>query len=269
VNVDFGQRVASLDLDLFRHIEAELTDDDKRSLLAIQSAIREKRESFCYLEIGSHLGGSIQPYLLDSKCTAIISIDKRTNGHRDGRSINAALSDASTASMLNNLERISAADVAKLQTFDCDAAGVDPSELRARPSLCFIDGEHTESAVVADFNFCASVAEPRAIICFHNSNLIFNGLSRIVEQLEASGKQFAAYSLPTFVFVIELGGFGIHSDPEISWMLINNHKSYLPSMLSMKRYRDFYDSAAVRLMRDAMRPMRSLARVLRRNSHDR
>ena len=113
MNVDFGQRVASLDLDLFRHIEAELTDDDKRSLLAIQSAIREKRESFCYLEIGSHLGGSIQPYLLDSKCTAIISIDKRTNGHSDGRSVNAALSDASTASMLTNLERISAADCDK------------------------------------------------------------------------------------------------------------------------------------------------------------
>lgn len=266
--MDFDQRVAGLDLDLFRHIDARLTDDDKRSLLAVQSAIREKRESFCYLEIGSHLGGSIQPYLLDSKCTTIISIDKRSNGARDGQTVTAALSDNSTASMLTNLERISAADVAKLQTFDCDAPGVDPAELRARPTLCFIDGEHGENAVVADFNFCASVAEPRAIICFHNSNVIFNGLSRIVEQLEASGKQFAAYSLPTFVFVIELGGFGIHSDPEISWMLINNHKSYLPSMLSMKHYRDFYDSAAVRFIRDAMQPKRLLARFLRRDQRD-
>jgi hypothetical protein len=265
--MEYGQRVASLDLDLFQHTQAQLTDDDKRSLLAVQSAIREKRETFCYLEICSHRGGSLRPYLLDSKCTTIVAIGKRDEapGNRNGK---AGFADDPTERMLANLEQISADDVAKLQTFDCDSSGVDPSQLRARPTICFIDGEHTESAVVADFNFCASVAEERAIICFHDSNVIFNGLSRIIDQLEAAGKKFAAYSLPSFVFVIELGGFGIHSDPEISWMLINNHRSYLPSMLSMKHYRDFYDSPAVRLLRDATRPVRSLARILRRNSHD-
>jgi hypothetical protein len=234
----------------------------------VQSAIREKRETFCYLEIGAHRGGSIQPYLLDSKCTTIVSINRQNEADGD-RSVKPAFPDNSSERILANPGQMSPANVAKLQTFDCDSSGVDPSQLRARPTICFIDGGHHESSIVADFNFCASVAEARAVICFHDSNVIFNGLSRIVEQLESSGKKFAAYSLPSFVFVIELGGFGIHSDPEISWMLINNHRSYLPSMLSMKHYRDFYDSPAVRFMRDATRPVRSLARVLRRNSHDR
>ena len=81
----FESQLASLDIALFSRIDAQLTDDDKRSLLAVHHALREQIPGYVYLEIGSHLGGSIQPHLQDARCTRIISIDKRPTAVPDDR----------------------------------------------------------------------------------------------------------------------------------------------------------------------------------------
>lgn len=75
--IEFDQNLNDLDLELFAVIPSQSTDDDKRSLLAVQRRTRELAGNYSYLEIGSYLGGSIQPHLLDSKCKSIWSIDKR------------------------------------------------------------------------------------------------------------------------------------------------------------------------------------------------
>ena len=73
----FAARLDTLDTSLFAHIRSQSTDDDKRTWLALQRAVRRLKGPYSYLEIGSYLGGSIQPYLVDPLCRRIYSIDRR------------------------------------------------------------------------------------------------------------------------------------------------------------------------------------------------
>ena len=61
----FDARVAALDLSLFDAIPSQSSAWDRRSLLACQAAIRQRIGRYVYLEIGSHLGGSLQTHVLD------------------------------------------------------------------------------------------------------------------------------------------------------------------------------------------------------------
>ena len=63
----FIDRVETLDLSLFGRILSQTTDDDRRSLLAVQRAVAKAHRTYTYLEIGSHMGGSIQPHLVDAR----------------------------------------------------------------------------------------------------------------------------------------------------------------------------------------------------------
>ena len=60
---DFEAQINRLDVALFGHIFSATTQEDKRSLLAVQRAVRELKaaQGYVYLEIGSYLGGSLQP----------------------------------------------------------------------------------------------------------------------------------------------------------------------------------------------------------------
>src|SRR5690606_30158926 len=76
--VNFEEAIAARDLTLFKAIESQSTTEDKHSLLACQLAVRELRpDGYRYIEIGSHLGGSIQPHLLYTSCKANLPIDQR------------------------------------------------------------------------------------------------------------------------------------------------------------------------------------------------
>lgn len=57
---DFETRLASLDASLFQHVLSQMPEDDQKSLLALQSAVRAQHPQFVYLEIGSYKGGSLQ-----------------------------------------------------------------------------------------------------------------------------------------------------------------------------------------------------------------
>jgi hypothetical protein len=70
-----ADRVSDMDTSLFRPIESQTTEPDRRSLLALHAAIAE-RGPFDYLEIGSHLGGSLQAMVADPRCRSIVSIDR-------------------------------------------------------------------------------------------------------------------------------------------------------------------------------------------------
>ena len=70
-----SERIAALDTDLFAYVDSQTSEDDQKTLLAIQDGVAEQTRSFSYLEIGSHLGGTLQAVLADPRCTRVVSID--------------------------------------------------------------------------------------------------------------------------------------------------------------------------------------------------
>lgn len=230
--------ISNLDLELFSKIKGDTDNGDKKSLLAIQNAVRQIKGSYVYLEIGSLLGSSIQPHLLDSRCEKIYSIDKRVLKVPDERGRDVYYHDNSTERMLSCLKQVSE-DLGKIACFDDDASNIEKSQIIPKPDICFIDSEHTDKAVISDFDFCKSVLNEGGVIVFHDSHLLCNGLGRIIKGLISNRREFKAYNLPTYIFVIELDNCSIHTDNLINEILVNNYIGYLKGLASMLPYREF------------------------------
>ncbi len=234
---DFDQRIAALDTGLFEKITSQSTDTDKQTLLACQLAVRELKSSFSYLEIGSYLGGSIQPYILDVKCARVYSIDKRPETQPDARGYDWVYQNNSTQRMLELLKEVGPTD--KVTTIDGDTIEIKPTQVDEKIDLCFIDGEHTDEAVLRDFRFCLDVLAENGAIMFHDSQITYNGIAASVKYLEDNARPFRAYSLPNFAFVIEIGDFPIHKNERVMERLVNNYQSFLPSLQYNDNYRRF------------------------------
>jgi len=202
----FEGRIEGLDITLFSQILSQTSDADKRSLLAVQVRTRECIDRYVYLEIGSHFGGSIQPHLLDPKCRKIYSIDKRSAAQPDERGPTYEYPDNSTERMLSLLARIDPEGVEKIECIDGDTKSISPSCIHDAPNLCFIDGEHTPAAVLADFDFCLKVCAVGATIVFHDAQIIFRGLRSVVSRLKRARREFSAHALSDAVYVICLDG---------------------------------------------------------------
>lgn len=202
----YAERIESLDLGLFESIPTQTSADDRRALLLLQNRVRQF-PGYVYLEIGSHLGGSIQPHYVDPACRMIYSIDKRPLIQPDERGKSYEYVDNSSARMMSNLKEAFGVEGAnKIQIFDRDASEVDPSSIMEKPVYCFIDGEHTNSAVMNDFHFCARVCQPDAMIAFHDTHTVYQGILEIKRQLGEQGRKFEGLMLPGSVYVILLDG---------------------------------------------------------------
>lgn len=112
------------DLAPFAKIPAQLSAGDKASFLAILRAHGELHGAYAYLEIGSHLGGSIAPVLLDRNCKKIYSIDKRPAVQPDDTGKAYHYPENSTARMMANLRAIDPSADEKVACFDGDTASV-------------------------------------------------------------------------------------------------------------------------------------------------
>lgn len=253
-------RVSALDIGLFDGVTAQLSSHDKRSLLAIQATVGERCGTYSYLEIGSYLGGSLQPHLLDDRCRKIYSVDKRVTQAPDAARAQSAYPANSTKLMQATLFA-STGDISKLRCIDGDASAISPEVIEDRPALCFIDGEHTDTAVIRDYRFCRTVAADSSVICFHDADIVYGGLNTILEDLKSGGISFQAYNLPDRVFVIELG-IEIHRDARVATLLVENHLGYLHALKGTSHYRAFYYRRSVRafawLARTFRRPWRAL-----------
>jgi len=75
-------RIQARDISIFSILTA-LSSADRRSFLDFQNAVREFDSQYTYLEVGSHLGGSLIAPLIDSRCRTAISIDNRTSSSPD------------------------------------------------------------------------------------------------------------------------------------------------------------------------------------------
>jgi hypothetical protein len=207
--MEFEGKIDSLHLGLFDAIHSQSLLGDRRSWLALQRAKRKSKNSYVYLEIGSDLGGSIQPYLLDPKCRKIYSIDLRPLEVPDDRGVRRSYEGNSTERMLANLRRIDPHQVSKIVCFDSDAKEVDPQLISEGPDLCFIDGEHTKAAVLSDSDFCLRVCAPNAIIYFHDDAVIYPALDKILRSLNERQTRHCAFKLQGVTFAIALGDSAI------------------------------------------------------------
>jgi predicted O-methyltransferase YrrM len=246
---DLEQAIGDLDLKLFAKIESQSTDNDKRSLLACQLATRELAPGYNYLEIGSYLGGSIQPHLLDEKCARIFSIDMRPEKQPDERGANYTYLNNSTARMMEKLREVNADGLAKITTIDGDTRSLDPQQIDEKIQLCFIDGEHTDEAAFADFKFCLRTLGENGAIVFHDAAVTYNGLVDCVHHLKDQKINFRAYNLPDIVFVIEVGDFPLHRNAKIMEMLLNNHTGYLYSLQANDLFRRFFNKSIFKVYR--------------------
>ncbi|HEY8082575.1 MAG TPA: class I SAM-dependent methyltransferase [Solirubrobacterales bacterium] len=195
-------RFAALDTRLFEFVPSSTTDDDRRSLLALHDSIAARGE-FSYLEIGSHLGGSLQPALVDPRCVRVVSIDPRPQAQPDDRPHlgEVAYTGNSTARMLENLRGVPGADLSKLETVEESTENLEPDAF-APPDFCFIDGEHTNQAALRDARFCRAVMRGVGVIAFHDSYAVEEG---VLTFLRETPRPHRAYSLRSSVLVVELG----------------------------------------------------------------
>lgn len=201
-NGSFEQSLRSLDTGLFDHVPSQTSNDDRLSLLALHNACREVHGEFSYLEIGSHLGGSLQVLAVDTRCLSITSIDSRPERQPDVRGVFDYPSN-STGRMLARLEAVPGADLGKLHTIDASTAELSPTELPSQPQLCLIDGEHTIEAALRDARFCRRAAAGRGAIAFHDRRLVRPAIELFLDELDETPHE--GYPLLGTVYVIELG----------------------------------------------------------------
>ena len=249
-------QIAQGDPSLFDSLPAQLETDDKRSFLALHAACRTNYGEFAYLEIGSHLGGSLQVLVRDPACRTILSIDPRPAWQPDQRGMRFGYPENSTKRMLSMLASVPQACVEKITTYDTTSALLEPTSLTATPQLCFIDGEHTDAAVLTDARFCQEAMSGRGCIVFHDSAVVYNGVAQFIEELDRQDTPYTAYFLPSMLFVVELGPALLRSAPQVTEMILANYRGYLFSLKATDPYRRFYTAPVFR----RIRTLKALAR---------
>jgi Methyltransferase domain len=210
-----ADRIGELDTSIFRSIESQTTEPDRQSLLALHAGIAE-RGPFYYLEIGSHLGGSLQALVADPRCRSIVSIDTRPLSQPDDRGDAADYPDNSTERMLELLASVPDADLAKLTTFERGTDQLSAEELPTRPQFCFIDAEHTRAAALRDARFCLQAVAPDGVIAFHDSNVV-PGIEDFLAELD---RPHHAFQMPDSVFVVELAPARLWDTPYVQRALV-------------------------------------------------
>jgi hypothetical protein len=233
-----GRRVEALDLTLFEEVHSQSSEGDRRAWLAVQRSVRLPA-GYTYLEIGSHLGGSIQQHLVDPLCRKIVSIDRRPPSQPDDSKKIDRYADNSTARMLDNLGRVAPGELGKVLCFDADARDISLDQVPKPVDFCFIDGEHTHQAVLSDFDFCLGVSSPDAAICFHDAQYLHRALRAILAMLRARGIPFTARKLGGVTFGIFLGECAALNDDYIKadsfdgdyWIRLRRLRDMIPGWL--------------------------------------
>jgi predicted O-methyltransferase YrrM len=202
--MNITERINTLDISLFDAIPAQMNDEDKQSLLALQGCV-SMSGTYAYLEIGSYQGGSLQSVYADPLCTHIYSIDKRPVRNQDTYAGSVKYSNNSTEGMQRNLRgAFPDVDESKLVCFECDARDVPSERISPQPSLCFIDGEHTVKAIVSDFTCCLNMCRSDAIIAFHDAFWLYEGFDMIKALLQQLGIRFQGFKLGDSIYALVL-----------------------------------------------------------------
>ena len=199
-------RITALDPSIFA-VESQTSQKDRTALLRIHSLVRCLRGRYAYLEIGSHLGGTLVPHLLDPACVAIHSVDPRPQRQPDARGIEFEYMGNSTARMREVLgSAVPTGALLRLTTWEHDAADIPIYAYGRRFDLAFIDGQHTNIAAFSDFISILPALERDACVAFHDANLILDAIANVERLLRYERTLHATLFLPDNVAVVCLRG---------------------------------------------------------------
>lgn len=200
---DDGSFVDALDISIFC-IPTAATENDRRSLLRIQRCVRDK--PYCYLEVGSELGGSLVPHLVDPHCTSVFSIDLRVSSQADERAETFYYpADGEEAMIAALAENLGEESLSKLKTFRCDVSQLSSKDIPSQARLALIDAEHTNVACFSDAVSVLRFLERDAIVSFHDANLIADAIQNFETMLRFLEVSFSTVFLPDCVAAIGIG----------------------------------------------------------------
>ncbi len=216
----FQERIATLDISVFSGVPSQTTDADRRSLLAVQRAVAAAHRSYAYLEIGSHLGGTIQPHLADPRCSRIFSLDPRPAAQPDDRRPGyiAHYENNSSQRMLEMLANARLGDTGRISCIELDSSQVAPETIEPAPAIAFIDGEHTARAVLADFNFCCRVLRPDGVVVFHDFSILYRTLFAMMHSWRRQKLPWAVVRLPDNLLAVFFDPAVPAADPWLATM---------------------------------------------------
>lgn len=225
----FQKKIDTLDISIFSGVPSQTTDADRRSLLAIQRAVAASHSIYAYLEIGSHLGGTIQPYLADSRCGRIFSLDPRPAAQPDDRRPGhiARYENNSSQRMLEMLAGAGLGDIGRISCIELDSSQVAPEMIAPAPTIAFIDGEHTARAVVADFNFCRQVLRPDGVVVFHDFSILYRPLFAMLRSWRRQKLPWAIVRLPDNLLAVFFDPAIPAADPWLAVMQRRTSRSLL------------------------------------------
>jgi hypothetical protein len=139
----------------------------------------------------------------------------------------------STGRMMRLLSEVAPDQLHKIVTIDSGVGDIDTGSIMPKPDICFIDGEHTNAAAVADFDFCRKVLSENGVILFHDSDIVYKGIQKILSELRHVNLKHVPTKLSGSVLMIVFGDSTVLSD------------SYVRSVSSSVRYH--FLRSAVRL----------------------
>lgn len=198
-------RINKLDTSIFT-VPTQTGEGDRRTLLSLQSIVRRHRPGYAYMELGSYLGGTLLPHLVDPACSHVFSIDKRPASQADERGVIFDYDSNSTDGMIKALKpHISPAAFLKLTTLDLDLAAVNLADIPPKIDFAFIDAEHTNVAVFRDFMNILKFLSPSFFLAFHDAGLILDGILNIETFLQHQGIAFNSFFFADSVYVITSG----------------------------------------------------------------
>lgn len=204
--IDAAPRKSALDTSVFA-IETQTSERDRLALLRVQSLVRRSRGWYAYLEIGSHLGGTLLPHLLDPACVAVHSVDPRPPRQPDARGTVFDYDDNSTQRMRGLLAAVVPPErLQRLTTWEHDAAAVPAHGYGRRFDLALIDGEHTNTAAFSDFLSIFPVLQRDACVMFHDANLITDAIANAERFLRYERTAHVTLFMPDQVAVVCLRG---------------------------------------------------------------
>ena len=165
--------------------------NDRLVLLKLQDLIKRIYSRYNYVEIGSFMGGSLTPYLMDDSCEQVLSIDDRERQQPDERGAHYDYSTITSQTMLDNITS-KGLSIDKIKIFDGDVKVFVKTDYdkEEKYHIAFIDGEHTDFACFSDFVNVRKLLASNSIVAFHDSNLIFKSLHNICSLLESEDAKF-------------------------------------------------------------------------------
>lgn len=172
-------------------IQSQTSDSDKYAILNVRN-ILSRNGKYNYCEIGSYLGGSLTPFINDSNCEYIISVDDRGKIQPDERGIDYDYRHISHQTMLDGLSK-HYEDLSKLETFD---GSIHELVTDTKFDLIHIDGEHTDFACFRDFIYFQKHLKENSIVMFHDSNLVYKSLKMIQELLKCNNIEYKFIKVP-------------------------------------------------------------------------